>query len=38
MCDEEAQKATTRWQARIEKLLKRLVQIAELEYHRPRKS
>ena len=38
MEDEEAQKATARWQARIEKLLTRLAQIAELEYRRPRKS
>ncbi len=38
MDDEEAQKATARWQARMEKLLKRLVQITESEYRRPRKS
>ena len=38
MCDEEAQKATARWQARIEKLLKRMVQLAEAEYSRPRRS
>ncbi|KKN49300.1 hypothetical protein LCGC14_0643990 [marine sediment metagenome] len=38
MDDEEAQKATARWQARIEKLLTRLVHITELEYRRPRKS
>ena len=38
MDDEEARKATARWQARIEKLLTRLVQIAESEYRRPRKS
>ncbi len=38
MDDEEAQKATARWQARIEKLLTRLVQLTEVEYCRPRKS
>ncbi len=38
MDDEEAQKATARWQARIEKLLKKLVQLAELERGRPRRS
>ncbi|KKL86247.1 hypothetical protein LCGC14_1946590 [marine sediment metagenome] len=38
MDEEEARKDTARWQKRVEKLLKRLVQLAELEYMRPRKS
>ena len=38
MCDEEAQKDTARWQARIEKLFKKLVQLAELERGRPKRS
>ena len=38
MDEEEARKDTARWQMRIEKLLKRLVQLAELERGRPRKS
>ena len=38
MDEEEARKDTARWQMRMEKLLKRLVQLAELEYMRPKKS
>ncbi len=38
MDEEEAREDTARWQKRVEKLLKRLVQLAELEYRRPRRS
>ena len=38
MDEEEARKDTARWQKRMEKLLKKLVQLTELECYRPRRS